>query len=306
MLSVIGLSFDLVGALTLSVGLFGHVRPLLVGWKHSPLDVAHDIAAGLTGGLLLTSGFIIQALPYLGIRPRESHQVIGLVAISTGFVAAVASYLIYGSIYLAVLGHERRRVQRLEGGDFRVRRRRRGFRFWAQESEEPNEGAAVPPPSTKRPDPDSLALIYDVVGGELAKQFDQIESLNARAQQLLGFAAITLGLVVTLRPPTTEWQITALFSFALIIFACLAAAGLYAWGIQGWRHDPEPGPLWERHRGRSAEWLRHQIILNRIASVNQNGIAIEDKLFWIRWTQRLLAVEVLYLVALTIARPYVT
>lgn len=161
-------------------------------------------------------------------------------------------------------------------------------------------------PAINRPTEQALELIYDTVAEELDKQFDQIDSLNSRAHQLLGFAAITVGVVLSLRPPTRDALVSVLFGVALFGFACIAGTGVRAWALQGWRHDPEPRPLWDRHRLRSEEWLRHQIILNRLDAVDENARAVDAKLYWTRWTQRLLALEVLYLVALVITIPYLS
>ncbi len=69
MLSAIGLALDLVGAVVLVVGLFGHARALYPGWSvRSPDDVAHDHAAGLVGGSFLVSGFVLQSLTYFDVR----------------------------------------------------------------------------------------------------------------------------------------------------------------------------------------------------------------------------------------------
>lgn len=95
-----------------------------------------------------------------------------------------------------------------------------------------------------------------------------------------------------------------LFALALMLFACIAGCGLRAWSLQGLRHDPEPRALWEKHRLRTKEWVQHQIILNRLDAVDANLASIDEKLYWVRWTQRLLALEVIYLVGLIIVRPY--
>lgn len=162
----------------------------------------------------------------------------------------------------------------------------------------------VEPTGLPRPHLDTLALIYNEIAEELVKQFEQISALNARAQQLLGFAAITVGVVVTLRPPTRDAAVSLLFALALMLFACIAGCGLRAWSPQGLRHDPEPRALWEKHRLRTKEWVQHQIILNRLDAVDANLASIDEKLYWVRWTQRLLALEVIYLVGLIIVRPY--
>lgn len=44
----------------------------------------------------------------------------------------------------------------------------------------------------------------------------------------------------------------------------VAWCGLRAWSLQGWQRDPEPRPLWEKHRLDTKEWVQHQIILNRL------------------------------------------
>jgi hypothetical protein len=160
------------------------------------------------------------------------------------------------------------------------------------------------PVDLRRPSPDALKLIYDEVAGVLEKQFGQIEALNARSQQLIGFAAIAVGILVGLRPPLGGELSAALFGLALLLFAVIAAAGLRAWAVQGWRADPDTRPLWEKDRFRSEEWLRHQIIINRLGAVDDNTTVVAAKLFWIRWTQKRLAIEVLYLSALAIVRPY--
>jgi hypothetical protein len=160
------------------------------------------------------------------------------------------------------------------------------------------------PIDLRRPSPAALKLIYDEVADALEKQFEQIESLNARSQQLIGFAAIAVGILIGLRPPARGELSVTLFSIALFVFAVIAAAGLRAWALQGWRADPDARTLWEKDRLHSEEWLRHQIILNRLEAVDANATAVAVKLFWVRWTQRLLAVEVVYLTALAIIRPY--
>src|SRR3989442_7322303 len=135
-----------------------------------------------------------------------------------------------------------------------------------------------PPTELRKPTPDALRLIYDEIAGQLAKQFEQIEALNGRAQQLLGFAAIAVGLLISLRPPTKGNLSLLLFGTALILFAAIAVAGLRAWALQGWRNDPESRPLWQKHRLHSEEWLRHQIILNRLDAVDANASAVDAKL----------------------------
>lgn len=152
----------------------------------------------------------------------------------------------------------------------------------------------------------SLALIYDEVAGDLDRQFTQVEHLNGRAPQILGLGGVILGVMVALRPPTADILVSLLTVGALLIYALAAALSLAAWQIIAWRSDPKTPALWEEHRDRSATWIRHQIILNRIESRGWNAARIERKVKLVRWAQRLLAAEILYLVLLLILRPYIS
>jgi hypothetical protein len=156
------------------------------------------------------------------------------------------------------------------------------------------------------PERDTLELIYDETAAQLDKQFEQIDALNARAQQLLGIAAGVFALVAGLQPPTRHAAVVVLFIIALAIFVAVIIAISFAWSLHGWRRDPDPEQLWARYRLWPEGWLRQQIILNRIASKNDNQTAINAKLFYLRAAQVLLGVEVSYLIVILIVRPYVT
>jgi hypothetical protein len=154
-------------------------------------------------------------------------------------------------------------------------------------------------------DPETLGVIYDVVRDQLDKQFDQIESLNSRAQQLVGLGAVIFGLVVGLRPPTDHLSVTVLFLFPLAAFGALVFFGHRAWSIGQWRRDPNPGALWGKHGlGRPAT-LRYQLVGQWIASHETNRAAIEKKLGRVRLTQFLLGILVVCLVVILLILPYV-
>jgi hypothetical protein len=90
MLSIIGLSLDVVGAVTLALGLFGHVRPSLWGADvRSPEDVAHDAGFALVGAPLLIAGFVFQSLFYFGVvwnTPVWARIVAALVTLTSASV----------------------------------------------------------------------------------------------------------------------------------------------------------------------------------------------------------------------------
>jgi hypothetical protein len=98
--------------------------------------------------------------------------------------------------------------------------------------------------------------------------------------------------------------VVALFVIALAIFVAVMVAGYLAWSLYGWRRDPDPGQLWNLYRLWPEPWLRQQVILNWIASREDNQRAVDAKLFYLRAAQVLLGVEVSYLVVLLIVRPY--
>src|SRR5947207_892632 len=120
--------------------------------------------------------------------------------------------------------------------------------------------------ATRDPRLATTLLIYDEVQRALDRQFEQIQLLNGRAQQLLGFSAIVVGVMIGLRPPTHGWVSTLLFAIAFLFLMLVVFCGYQAWSIRGWRHDPQPRKLWERYRLWPDAWLRQQLILNWIAS----------------------------------------
>lgn len=123
--------------------------------------------------------------------------------------------------------------------------------------------------------------------------------------QILAAGGATLGIVVALRPPTAHLGVSLLTLVALLVYLGAAAFALLAWQVESWRSDPNPRTLWENHGNKSAEWLRHQIILNRIECRETNDVRIERKVVRVKWAQRLLAAEIVYLVAFLIVRPYI-
>lgn len=163
----------------------------------------------------------------------------------------------------------------------------------------------IAPSHPDEPDLSTVKLIYAEIEGALDRQFEQIQLLNSRAQQLLVFAGGILGLVVALRPPTDDVLIALLFGAALVLFGLIVWLGHRSWSIVGWRRPPEPGSLWSRYQLWPENWLRQQLILNWVQSHDANRRSIDAKLHYLRLTQLMLGVEVAYLVAIVIVRPFI-
>ncbi len=136
--------------------------------------------------------------------------------------------------------------------------------------EEPDEFGTVQEPV--------LAILYDEIAQSLERQFGQLRSLNERAQQLLGFAAVILtiiGAVATKDAPTAT-KIACVVAILLFGLVALYAAG--AWRLANWRGDPDVNVLWKHYRKEAEEHFRYQVISNRLDSIRENDQQIAAKI----------------------------
>jgi hypothetical protein len=135
-LSIIGLTLDLIGAGLLAFGLFRHteVASIMSGTSRPPEEAASDQAYGWAGFLLLGSGFVLQGLTQIGVGPSGSMCEKAIAAVCALVGGAVLAYLIYGIAFTWRLQAEVRRLRETSSLNVReVRRKRRGLRFWAFE-----------------------------------------------------------------------------------------------------------------------------------------------------------------------------
>jgi hypothetical protein len=133
MLSIIGLSLDIIGAVSLVLGLFGHMQPSTFGGPvRSVEDAAHDAAFGLVGAPLLMAGFVLQSFNYLNVRIAASLTTRLYVGGTTIVAASLVAFLVYGLIYRVVLrAEERYYAQAMSGTEWNPPPRRfRRLRFW--------------------------------------------------------------------------------------------------------------------------------------------------------------------------------
>jgi hypothetical protein len=146
-LSAIGLALDLIGAVALTLGLYGHSRPAYIGLSRGPEDVAHDRGFAIVGAFYLALGFLLQGLQYVGVTVEASDAVTAAVAGVVLVAGVVVAWLAFGLIWLATFRRELAWVKtHTEAVLVPAHRTPSGFlgwRFWNQEWEIPP--AADPP-----------------------------------------------------------------------------------------------------------------------------------------------------------------
>jgi hypothetical protein len=138
------LAADIVGAVTLSIGLFGHSEPLMLGYSRVPERVARDHAFATIGTLFLCLGFVGQALASDRFGWRASRQGMLIEGAGVLVLASLAAFSLYGMAYwFALLREERFLAARVARGDrdwqwaaewFHIRRRG-GLRWWLPDLE---------------------------------------------------------------------------------------------------------------------------------------------------------------------------
>jgi hypothetical protein len=135
LLSAIGLSLDVVGAVALVVGLFRPTRPLVTGYAYAPDDAARDSAFGVAGTTLLVAGFVLQSLSYFGVSVKCSTAT--TVGSSIGALAVAIAYTLVAFEVTHRLVFDRRREEGLRNWnmDYPLNRRR-GLWFWRPDDNE--------------------------------------------------------------------------------------------------------------------------------------------------------------------------
>lgn len=145
-------------------------------------------------------------------------------------------------------------------------------------------------------------MLYDEVQQALSGQHDYVEELNGRAQQLFGFAAVILTVLAGLVPGQSSTFGKVLDLIAVPLFVLAAYFSARAWDFRLWRSDPEVKQLWENYQLKSEEYLRHQVIHNRLECLDENQEQLKTKLGQIKTAQRWLYVGFVYLVGLLLYR----
>jgi hypothetical protein len=148
-------------------------------------------------------------------------------------------------------------------------------------------------------------VLYDEIGQALSGQHDYVEELNGRAQQLFGFAAVILTVLAGLVPGQSSTFGKVLDLIAVPLFVMAAFFSAKAWDFRLWRSDPDVTQLWENYQLKSEEYLRHQVIQNRLDCLKANEEPLKRKLRQIKTAQVSLYVGFVYLVGLLLYRVFV-
>ncbi len=172
------------------------------------------------------------------------------------------------------------------------------FQCWSKQAEiiesvyAPEESGTVKAPV--------LAILYDEIAQAQAQQFSQIDRLNERAQQLFGFVAVILTIIVA---AATE-DITTAMKIGLgglgVLAVLVALCATRAWRLEDWSGDPDVGALWKNYRGKAEETFRYQVIANRLASIRKNDQQIVAKIQKVKWAYFWLNCGFVYTVALVV------
>lgn len=133
MLSVVGLALDLIGGAMLALGLFRHPQLLYPGELRSAEEATQDHCFGTVGFLFLASGFVLQALPYLGVHQSTKHGAVLLAGCATLGGGILVAWLSYGLTYFGFYARQRRFLFEHRDWEIRVVWTPKPLRFWRHE-----------------------------------------------------------------------------------------------------------------------------------------------------------------------------
>ena len=151
-----------------------------------------------------------------------------------------------------------------------------------------------------KPDRGTVTVLYEEVRRTIDQQFDQVERLNGRAAQLLGFATVIISVVGAFNTDEVDWTTKAFVIAAIALFSLGAAQCAAAWRFLKYRDDPHVEKLYEHYAGVEETNMRNQIIGNRFAAIKHNDDVIARKRAWIGYAFRALALGYVVLVGLVL------
>jgi hypothetical protein len=154
------------------------------------------------------------------------------------------------------------------------------------------------------PDLGTLAVIYEEVRRSLDQQIQLAESLNGRAQQILGFSIVIVSVIAAVDTRDESGWVRALGFASLVLFVVAAVFGFRAWWFQSYRDDPDVANLYESYLNDEESTTRNQVIGNRLAAIEANLKIIDRRKRLIEWSFAALVVGVALLLAFVTVRAF--
>lgn len=150
----------------------------------------------------------------------------------------------------------------------------------------------------------TLTVLYDEARRSLDQQIALVESLNNRAQQILGFSIVIVSVIAAVDLREGNNWVKGLGLASLGLFVIAAVLGFVAWRFQTYRDDPDPASLYGRYRNADEEAIRDQVVGNRLAAIRTNADIIGRKRKWINGALWTLVAGVGVLVVLVTVRAF--
>lgn len=147
-----------------------------------------------------------------------------------------------------------------------------------------------------------MAILLDETTRTIDRQFETIESLNNRGQQMLGFAAVIVSVLAAFATNDVSDAVKTLILLDLVLFVSLGVLAFIAWRFQRFRDDPQPDALYEHYVDKEPSFVRKQLIGNRLASLDHNQKAIAQKTSLLEAASWILAAAAVLLVAVVAVR----
>lgn len=149
--------------------------------------------------------------------------------------------------------------------------------------------------------PPSLEIVYQEVKERLDLQLHQVDTLDGKAGTVLSVASVVMTLAAGLqvsdnREALQGWPLVLLLA-GTTFYAFTMLFGFRGYWLRNFRRDPEPGSLRDRYLFQPADFTRRRITANMIQSFEVNRDLVESKVWNIKASIILLAVQTLTLVA---------
>ena len=143
----------------------------------------------------------------------------------------------------------------------------------------------------------SLEIVFDLTKSRLDSQLAHVDSLDAKANFVLGSATLLTAAATTLRSAAThlpQWLDLAVATAAVLLYLAVVFAVYRAYTTRDYYYDPSPVSL-ERYMWADTARTRGVVLANMVDSFSRNVAIIKKKAFWARWSLRAFMAEAVLL-----------